>query len=95
MQRELAFIFGVPDWGTVPSLMCGTPMVGHVVWVPGMMTRNKQASCSTKDVTEKAKKNNVKMISQATLTGDTNLDDEAWTRHKTKLIGASPYLWKL
>ena len=44
LQREIDSIFSVPDWGTVPSLMCGTPMVGHAVRAPGMMTRHKPAS---------------------------------------------------
>ena len=43
LQRELGFIFNIPDWGAVPSLMCGIPMVGHVVWVPEMLCRIKPA----------------------------------------------------
>ena len=43
VQRELGFIFNVPDWGIVPSLMCGIPMVGHAAWAPGMMARHKKA----------------------------------------------------
>ena len=85
LQRELGFIFGVPDWGTVPSLMCGTPTVGHAVRVPGMMTRNKKASCTINDVVAKPKKNNLKMISQATPTGDINLDEKAWKKTQDEI----------
>ena len=85
LQRELAFIFCVPDWGTVPSLMCGTPMVGHAVWAPGMMTRNKKALCTINDVIAKPKKNNLKMISQATPTGDNNLDEKAWKKTQDEI----------
>ena len=70
--------------------MCGTPMVGHAVWVPGMMTRNKQTSCYINDVVAKPTENNVNMISQATPIGEANLDEKHGNRHKKKLIGALP-----
>ena len=43
LHRELTYVFNIPDWGAVPSLMCGIPMVGHAVWVPAMVCRNKSA----------------------------------------------------
>ena len=64
-QMELGFIFDIPDWGAVPSLMCGIPMVGHAAWVPGMLCRNKSPICSIHEVIGKAKLNNIKMITQA------------------------------
>ena len=79
-QRELGFIFDIPDWGAVPSLMCGIPMVGHAVWVPGMLCRNKPPICSIHEVIEKAKLNNIKMITHAVPTGDVELDQRVWKR---------------
>ena len=64
--------------------MCGIPMVGHAVWVPGMMTRNKKALCCIKDVIGKSK-NNFKMISQATPTGDIKLDEKAWKKTQDEI----------
>ena len=78
LRRELGFIFNLPDWGAVPSLMCGIPMVGHAVWVPEMLCRTKPAACSIQDVVDKSKLNNIKMIAQAVPTGDEDLDLRAW-----------------
>ena len=82
LQRELAYVFNIPDWGAVPSLMCGIPMVGHAVWVPEMMYRNKPPVCSIQDVIDKSKQNNYKMLSQTTPAGDAKLDEKAWSKQR-------------
>jgi hypothetical protein len=81
LQRGLAYVFNIPDWGAVPSLMCGLPMVGHAVLVPGVMCRNKPPICSIQDVIGRSKKNNYKMICQAVATGDAKLDETAWSKN--------------
>ncbi len=78
-------MFNILDWGAVPSLVCGIPMVGHAVWVLEMMCRNKPATCPIRDVIVKAKQNNYKMISQAIPTGDEELDQTAWSKTQDEL----------
>ena len=95
LQRELVPLFNVPGWGTVPSLMCGIPMVGHAVWVPEMMSRNKPASCSTQQVVDKHKQNNFNMIGQTTLTGDITAHEKHGRTHEMKLTRVAPCLCKI
>ena len=66
-------------------MMCGLPMVGHAVWVPEMMCRNKPPICSIQDVIERSKRNNYKMICQAVATGDAKFDEKAWSKTQDEL----------
>ena len=78
LQRGLIYIFNILDWGVVPSLTRGTPMVGHVVWAFKMLSRNKRvSSCTVQEVCGKSKQNNSKMIGQAIPTGDITFDEGA------------------
>ena len=80
LQREMGFAMNVPDWGAIPALANGLPMVGHAVWVPEMMVRSKPSSLTLDEVVCKSKTNNLKMISQAKSTGDIKLDELAWEK---------------
>ena len=82
LQREIGFITQSPDWGAIPSLVSGLPMVGHAVWVPEMMIRSRPSSIIIDELVQKSKSNNYKMISQAVSTGDDKLDEMAWQKTK-------------
>ena len=85
LQRELGFAMDCPDWGAIPSLASGLPMVGHAVWVPEMMSRSKPFTKTIDEVVRKSKVNNRKMISQAKSTGDSDLDNLAWEKTQAEV----------
>ena len=69
-------------------------MVGHALWVPGMMIRSKPSVLTIEEVIQKSKSNNLKMISQAKSTGDVKLDMLAWKKTKDECDRGIAYIVK-
>ena len=68
LMRELAMVAQIEDWSCCPTLLVGAPMLGHAVWVLGMMTRSTSATASIQDFLAMAPARNAKLIQLATAT---------------------------
>ena len=79
-MRELQYIYGLPDWGAVPYLLTGLPLLGASDPVCGMMPRTVQASCSTADFTATHTEQCERVLRRVVPSGDVELDARAYKK---------------
>jgi hypothetical protein len=80
LMREIQLLCGSPDWGAVPYLLTGLPLLGPADPVDGMLKRTVQSQYSVKTFSDSFIEQQLKVLSRVKGSGDDELDKRAYKK---------------
>ena len=83
-MREIQYMIGAPDWGAVPYLLTGLPMLGPADPVDAMMERYVPACQTVEQFAQGSQDQQRRVLSRVKPSGDDALDTAAYEKSRAE-----------